>query len=91
MLDGAVFAFVQGTDPETLLLIEAFKKGSGFEWQFAFARRTSGELEGRHKDVIVWHADRFPENNNSRSTHRSLARPLDSSILDALKQKDEKP
>ena len=91
VLDGAVFAFVQGTDPESLLLIEAFKKGSGFEWQFTFARRTSGELEGRHKDVIVWHADRFPENNNSRSTHRSLARPLDSSILDALKQKDEKP
>ena len=91
VLDGAVFAFVQGTDPESLLLLEAFKTGGRFEWQFAFARRTSGELEGRHKDKIVWHADRYPENDNVRSTHRSLARPLDASILEALKQKDEKP
>lgn len=81
VLDGAVFAFVQGTDPESLLLIEAFKVGNRFEWQYAFARRTSGELEGRHKDRIVWHADRFPANDDPRSIHRSLVRPLDVSIL----------
>jgi hypothetical protein len=77
VLDGAVFAFVQGTDPESLLLIEAFKKDAGFEWQFAFARRTSGELEARHKDKIVWHADRFPANDDPQSTHRVLSRPID--------------
>lgn len=87
VLDGAVFAFVQGTDPESLLLIEAFRKGDGFEWQFAFARRTSGELEGRHKDQIVWHADRFPVNNNPRSIHRVLARPLDAGLLSESSQK----
>ncbi len=90
VLDGAVFAFVQGTDPESLLLLEAFKKGDGFEWQFAFARRTSGELEGRHNNQIVWHADRFPANDDPRSTHRSLARPLDASVIESLKAKDEK-
>jgi hypothetical protein len=89
VLDGAVFAFVQGTDPESLLLIEAFKIGDGFEWQFAFARRTSGELEGRHKDTVVWHADRFPTNNDPRSTHRSLSRPLDVSVLGDLPKKGE--
>ncbi len=81
LLDGAVFAFVQGTDPESLLLLEAFKVGNRFEWQFAFARRTSGELEGRHKDTIVWHADRFPANGDPRSTHRVLSRPIDTSLL----------
>ena len=89
VLDGAVFAFVQGTDPESLLLLEAFKKGNGFEWQFAFVRRTSGELEGRHKDTVVWHADRFPASNDPRSTHRSLGRPLDLSVLNDLPKKGE--
>ncbi len=89
VLDGAVFAFVQGTDPESLLLLEAFKKGAGFEWQFAFVRRTSGELEARHKDTVVWHADRFPANNDPRSTHRSLGRPLDLSVLDDVPKKGE--
>ena len=89
VLDGAVFAFVQGTDPESLLLLEAFQKGDRFEWQFAFVRNTSGELEGRHKDQIVWHADRFPESNNPRSVHHNLSRPIDASILGEPKQKVE--
>lgn len=82
ILDGAVFAFVQGTDPESLLLLEAFKSGERWEWQFAFARRTSGELEGRHGDKVVWHVDRYPENNDSRSTHRCLSRAVDVSRLE---------
>jgi hypothetical protein len=80
VLDGAVFAFVQGTDPETLLLIEAFKITGKFEWQFAFARRTSGELEGRHNDKIVWHADRYPANDDPHSSHRVLSSPIDASL-----------
>lgn len=76
-LDGAVFAFVQGTDPESLLLLEAVPNEDRFEWQFAFARRTSGELEGRHQGQVVWHADRFPANDDLNSTHRVLSRPLD--------------
>ncbi len=87
VLDGAVFAFVQGTDPESLLLLEAVRKGNGFEWQFAFARRTSGELEGRHRDTIVWHVDRFPTSTDQKSTHRTLSRPLDPRILDEPLQK----
>ncbi len=86
LLDGAVFAFVQGTDPESLLLLEAFKAGDGFEWQFAFARRTSGELEGRHEATIVWHADRFPPNNDPRSIHLALTRPIEPGVLDATLQ-----
>ncbi|TXT19271.1 MAG: hypothetical protein FD138_4358 [Planctomycetota bacterium] len=91
VLDGAVFAFVQGTDPESLLLLEAFRVGDRFEWQFAFARRTSGELEGRHKDQIVWHADRFPANDDPRSTHRVLARPLDANVFGDLIPKGGTP
>jgi len=60
VIDGAVFAFVMGTDPESLLLIEAVEKDGKRVWEFAFARRTSGELEGRHREKVVWHADRYP-------------------------------
>jgi hypothetical protein len=77
VLDGAVFAFVQGTDPESLLLIEAFKAKGASQWQYAFARRTSGELEGRHHDTVVWHADRFPQTSDPRATILSLSRRLE--------------
>jgi hypothetical protein len=77
ILDGCVFAFVQGTDPESLLLLEAFKTGDSFEWQYGFARRTSGELEGRLNDSVVWHANRYPANNNPRSTYFTLSHPLE--------------
>ncbi|HLJ10109.1 MAG TPA: hypothetical protein VKU82_02915 [Planctomycetaceae bacterium] len=64
LLDGALFAFVQGTDPEALLMLETVptKSDEGrFEWQFAFARRTSGWLEARHGSQVVWNADKNPE------------------------------
>jgi hypothetical protein len=54
LLDGAVFAFVEGTDPETLLLLEAVRVSSGHQWQYAPARRTSGALELRYRDKVVW-------------------------------------
>ncbi|HVW38265.1 MAG TPA: hypothetical protein VHB99_13210, partial [Pirellulales bacterium] len=66
VLDGAVFAFVMGTDPESLLLIESTKQGDAAKWQYAFVRRTSGELEGRHRGQVVWHAERFPETHDAQ-------------------------
>ncbi|MAG94065.1 MAG: hypothetical protein CMJ48_09980 [Planctomycetaceae bacterium] len=35
LLDGAMFAFVQGTDPEVFLLLEARSKGNNHQWEFA--------------------------------------------------------
>jgi hypothetical protein len=64
LLDGALFAFVQGTDPEALLMLEAVPTGSGekdLEWNFAFARRTSGWLEARYGDRVIWKAEKNPE------------------------------
>jgi hypothetical protein len=94
LLDGAVFAFVQGTDPESLLLLEAVKVDpakpvSRVEWQFAFVRRTSGELEGRHRDSVVWRADRYPPSDDPKSPHRTLKRPFEPGVLGALPQKGD--
>jgi hypothetical protein len=83
VIDGAVFAFVMGTDPESLLLIEAVKGDDGKPtWQFAFARRTSGELEGRHQDKVVWHADRFPQGGPTKS-HFGIGSPIPADLLPA--------
>jgi len=89
VIDGAVFAFVMGTDPESLLLIEAVKTGDAAAWEFAFARRTSGELEGRHQDKIVWHADRYPPNNDPSKPHFSIGAPISlwPELLPALDEK----
>jgi len=78
-LDGSLFAFVQGTDPEALLLIEAVPTKSGeqaFEWEFAFARRTSGWLEARHGERVVWKADKNPEWRDPSLTYFQLSHLL---------------
>src|SRR5262249_53144581 len=56
--DGALFAFVQGTDPEVLLLVEAVVLDDRPRWQYAFARATSGALEARLGDELVWRVAR---------------------------------
>jgi hypothetical protein len=58
--DGAVFAFVQGTDPEALLLLEAVAAGDRpAGWQYAFARATSGGLEAQLDGKLVWRVEQL--------------------------------
>jgi len=52
--DGALFAFVLGTDPEAFLFVEARKAASGIEWQYAFAPMTCWALKAEHKGRSVW-------------------------------------
>ncbi len=56
IVDGAVFAFVQGTDPEVLLMVEAVKDGSqeGLQWQYGLARMSMVPLQVRRDDQLVW-------------------------------------
>lgn len=56
VVDGAVFAFAQGTDPEAILLLQAVGGEKESRWQYAFARATSGGLEARHGGAVVWTA-----------------------------------
>ena len=82
IVDGAVFAFAQGTDPEILLLLEARQKEGAKDstWQYAFVRRTSGGLKAWHKDELVWEAEKFPANRNPSSTYIVLqGRPVPAS------------
>jgi hypothetical protein len=52
--DGALFAFVLGTDPEAFLFIEARKGTKELEWQYAFAPMSCWALKAEHQGQPVW-------------------------------------
>jgi hypothetical protein len=54
LLDGGLFAFVVGTDPEVLLVIEAREGEEGRRWHYALARMNRDAMRVRHKDHEVW-------------------------------------
>jgi hypothetical protein len=56
--DGAIFAFVQGTDPEVLLILEARAHAGGSRWEYAFARMNGWVLKGWHREKEVWSVPR---------------------------------
>ena len=58
VLDGALFAFVQGTDPEIILLVEARQDGDSAQWQYACARFSDHALRISHKGAVVWEVPR---------------------------------
>jgi hypothetical protein len=51
ILDGALFAFVEGTDPELILALETPVDDPS--WKFAFGRLTRWEIEIRHQGRLV--------------------------------------
>lgn len=57
-LDGGLFAFVQGTDPEVLLLIEATPVSGSPRWRIAFARFTHTTAVVQRDGQMVWQCDK---------------------------------
>lgn len=58
IIDGTIFTFVQGTDPEVLLLIEAVTDSDGeTSWRYGLARMSMVPMEVLHKDQSVWKVD----------------------------------
>jgi len=58
-LDGALFAFVLGTDPELLLLIECDTAAEKPEWRFGVGRMNRDAIRLKYKDKIVWEVESF--------------------------------
>ncbi len=59
VLDGAIFAFVLGTNPEVLLSIEAKTDEPEPYWQYRFARLTIYQLQAFRNSKKVWSAERI--------------------------------
>lgn len=60
-VDGALFSFSIGTDPEVILLLEASLDGGSPAWHYAFARFHFLELRAWYQDREVWHVEAMPE------------------------------
>jgi hypothetical protein len=58
LLDGGMFAFVLGTDPEVFLLLEARQGPDGARWQFGLARMNPDPVAVTYREDEVWHLPR---------------------------------
>ena len=54
LIDGALFSFVLGTDPEVYLMLEARTGNSGPEWQYGLAPMSTYALKAACKGQEVW-------------------------------------
>lgn len=60
-VDGALFSFSLGTDPEAILILEASLDASRPAWQYAFARYHFIDLRAAYNGRQVWHVEAMPE------------------------------
>lgn len=53
-LDGGLFAFVEGTDPEAFLVLEATKTNNDTHWQYGLVRMNSDALRVTFREELIW-------------------------------------
>jgi hypothetical protein len=60
LLDGAIFIFTHGINPEMLLVLEAVKSDSSAKWQYALVKIGSAEFHAALDGEEVWEEPRAP-------------------------------
>jgi hypothetical protein len=60
VLDGAMFAFVMGTDPELFAIIEAVQQGDSGQRRLGFVHFTNAPVEARLNGSKMFTAERVP-------------------------------
>ena len=58
LLDGAMFFFAHGTNPEVVMLIEAREEGDAHRWKCTFARLGHAEMHVVSGEEDLWNAER---------------------------------
>jgi hypothetical protein len=58
--DGGLFVFVEATDPEVFLLVEARSRGGSLAWHFGLARMASVRLSASLTGRTVWEVETLP-------------------------------
>ncbi|QEF97579.1 hypothetical protein Mal15_16200 [Stieleria maiorica] len=77
-VDGAIFVFAQGNDPEILLIIEATLAEGQPVWRYAFARASSAKLSAAFDGETVWTANKFPDDSVASGPHFTVRQAIDS-------------
>lgn len=74
VVDGAMFVFVQGTDPEVFLMVEARQSGGKLRWEYGLARMNSVQFVARYREEPVWRVDTlgWGEVKSGRGTYTSF-------------------
>ena len=54
VIDGAIFTYTMGTNPEANLVLELVKSGESSKWQFGFSPMTIYPLTAKRNDKVVW-------------------------------------
>ena len=60
IIGGALFVFVQGTDPEVFLLLEAGKVDNQLKWHYSLARMNSVQFVVDYRAKEVWRVEIWP-------------------------------
>lgn len=53
-LDGALFVYAHGTDPELLIVIEALKSDDAYRWHYALAPMTAYAMKAMLDEKPIW-------------------------------------
>jgi hypothetical protein len=75
IVDGAVFIFAHGTNPECCVLLEAYQDGKGSRYRYAVAPMSIYQLETRYKDAPVWSVEKRPPGRKARSYYADYYTP----------------
>ncbi|MDA1054066.1 MAG: hypothetical protein O3C40_26760 [Planctomycetota bacterium] len=60
VLDGAIFSFALGTDPEVMVIVEAHKDRDAHKWMMAFARMTGFACTVTLDEKEIWSCHAMP-------------------------------
>ncbi len=69
VLSGTVFAFVNGTDPEVLLVVEAFSENRSTGWRYLLAPMTCWAVAATWDGEPVWHVEEQLGKTGSRDPY----------------------
>jgi hypothetical protein len=75
IVDGAVFVFAHGTNPECCVLLEACQDGKGSRYRYAVAPMSIYRLETRYKDALIWSVERRHPGRKARSYYADVYTP----------------
>ena len=86
IVEGALYAFVEGTDPELILALETPRVGKS--WKFATGRLTRWGIEVRYQDKVM---NEFPQMSGPRDAEDAVYRISDGGSLDDAQKSPSGP
>jgi hypothetical protein len=78
LVDGAIFAFAHGTNPEVVLLLEAQETPSGLQWRYGFARMGAATLSVSLNEREVFSEKPFHAANTNTTAPYNAFREIES-------------